>query len=224
MNNNTTPSTDGKSKRGRKKKVHFEVGDTPDEPTFNFSAKSDGKAQSEPIFGKGDSAKGGKGSRAANKVNTAAPKEPLQLKIDPELMKNAEYLLDSEAANILMRIQEQMIDLSKDSEIKLPVTFDKGLQYAKGSTQLIRIPVHPLTFLLSFLLHAPPSVTTLNSNFRALKVHGVTDGEMCVLANVCPETVDEVFALIPSLKLKWHVLREPLVNVLSRLANLRKRT
>ncbi|KAM7278576.1 hypothetical protein ACFE04_005710 [Oxalis oulophora] len=169
------------------------------EPTFNFSSKPDGdggKAQAQPSsFGKGGSAaKGGKGTKASNGVKIAA-KEPLQLKIDPELLKNAECLMDSEAANILMGVQEQMVELSKDSDIKLPVTFDKALQYAKGSTQYTN--THSVRQVLEY-----PSNSKL---FIALKVHGVTDGEICVLANVCPESVDEVFALVPSLKVRCFV-------------------
>ncbi|OWM85662.1 hypothetical protein CDL15_Pgr029085 [Punica granatum] len=55
-----------------------------------------------------------------------------------------------------------------------------------------------------------------------LKEHGVTEGEICVIANVGPETADEVFALVPSLKGKKEKLMEPLKGVLDELAKLKQ--
>ncbi|KAH7519143.1 hypothetical protein FEM48_Zijuj08G0004500 [Ziziphus jujuba var. spinosa] len=46
------------------------------------------------------------------------------------------------------------------------------------------------------IIHIP----NLSEDLLRLTKYGVTDGEMCVIANVCPDTVDEAFALILSLK------------------------
>ncbi|RYR63238.1 hypothetical protein Ahy_A04g021037 isoform B [Arachis hypogaea] len=113
--------------------------------------------------GKGEFNKGGKGDKVANgKAN--ASKSPSDPGIDQKLPENIKCIMDCEAADILHGIQEQMVMLSRDSTIKIPISFDKGLHYASS-----------------------------NSKY--------SDSEsICMIANMCPETVDEVFALVPSVK------------------------
>ncbi|KAL6567578.1 hypothetical protein OROGR_001246 [Orobanche gracilis] len=43
-----------------------------------------------------------------------------------------------------------------------------------------------------------------------------------MIVNICPESVDEVFALIPGLKPKMSSLRDPLRIALVELANLKE--
>ncbi|KAL6215750.1 hypothetical protein ACLB2K_015178 [Fragaria x ananassa] len=87
---------------------------------FNISAAASTKANS----GKGGQADGG----------AKKDKEPLQLKVENELPKGAKCLMDCEAADILQGIQDHMVILSKDPSIKLPVSFDRALQYTQKST------------------------------------------------------------------------------------------
>ncbi|GAV70572.1 RNA_pol_Rpb4 domain-containing protein [Cephalotus follicularis] len=192
----------GKSKRGRKK-VQFNTSDSP-EPLFSFSGKSDGKFST--LNGKGDSGKGGKGEKVANggKIPEAKDPQSLELRIEQELPKEAKCMMDCEAANALLAIQEQMVVLSRDPDVKIPVSFDRGLQYARRSTQYTN--THSVRRVL-----------------ETLKPYGVSDGELCVIAYLCPETLDEVFSL-PSLKSKWSDLREPVKKVLGELAKLKKST
>uniref|UniRef100_A0A5B6ZC93 Putative DNA-directed RNA polymerases IV and V subunit 4 isoform X1 n=1 Tax=Davidia involucrata TaxID=16924 RepID=A0A5B6ZC93_DAVIN len=191
-----------KSKRGRK--VQFDSEDSL-EAKISLSSKSGGKVDFPNA--KGDWGKGGKGDKIANGGKSPMPKEPpaLELKIEQELPKNAKCLMDCEAAHILQGIQEQMVILSEDPTIKIPIAFDRGLQYAKSSSHYT----------------SPQSVRRV---LESLKKHGVSDGEMCMIANICPESVDEVFALIPSLKGKRSKLREPLKDALSELAMLKHTT
>ncbi|KAL6197756.1 hypothetical protein ACLB2K_033361 [Fragaria x ananassa] len=156
---------------------------------FNISAAASTKANS----GKGGQADGG----------AKKDKEPLQLKVENELPKGAKCLMDCEAADILQGIQDHMVILSKDPSIKLPVSFDRALQYTQKSTNFTD----------------PESVRQVLQN---LKTYGVTDGEICVMANVYPETADEVFALLPSLKARRIMLDDPVNDVLSELAKLKK--
>lgn len=183
-----------KSKKGRK--VQF----TDEEFPANVSSKSGGKGET-PI---GDWLKGGKGGKTANGGKSSVPKEPAkyELNVQPELPKNAKCIMDCEAADILQGIQEQMVFLSRDPSIKLPVSFDKGLQYAKSGAR-----------------YSNPK--TVRQVLQGLKKLGVSDGEICVIANTCPETVDEVFALVPSLKAKRSKLNDPLKDILSELVKLR---
>ncbi|XP_006345605.1 DNA-directed RNA polymerases IV and V subunit 4-like [Solanum tuberosum] len=60
------------------------------------------------------------------------------------------------------------------------------------------------------------------TQFRPLKQHDVSDGELCMIANFHLEFVDQVFALVPSFKTKQSKLRVPLENVLAELAKPRR--
>ncbi|WRX26595.1 RNA polymerase subunit Rpb4/RPC9 - like 3 [Theobroma cacao] len=122
-----------------------------------------------------------------------------------ELPENVICLMDCEAANILEGIQEQMVMLSQDSTIKLPESFHLGLQYAKTRSYYTN----------------PQSVRRV---LEALSKYGVSYSEICVIANTCPETVDEVFALVRSLEAKKSRLSEPLKDVLDELGKLKKST
>ncbi|KAJ8761035.1 hypothetical protein K2173_025742 [Erythroxylum novogranatense] len=152
----------------------------------------------------GSLSKGGKGDKSSGgKTPVTKEPQPLELKAEQELPKNAKCLMDCEAAPILERVHEQMVLLSQDPTIKLPVSFDRGLQFAKAGAHYTN----------------PQSTRRV---LEILKKHGVSDDEICVIANVCPETTDEVFALVPSLKPKTRTLTEPLKDVLEELAKLKK--
>ncbi|KAK3007149.1 hypothetical protein RJ639_017229 [Escallonia herrerae] len=205
----TTASFKGKddmTKRGRK--VQFDYEDSLD-AHINLSLKSGGKGGIPN--GKGNWSKGGKGDKA-NGVKSPVTKQaaPLQLNIEQELPEDAKCLMDCEAAQILQGIQEQMIILSEDPNIKIPISFDRGLQYAKSGSEYTSPPSVRRVLEYPFIII---SVT--------LKKHGASDGEICTIANTCPESVDEVFALIPSFKGKHRTLREPLKDALSELAKLK---
>ncbi|XP_055801525.1 DNA-directed RNA polymerases IV and V subunit 4-like [Solanum dulcamara] len=185
-----------KSKRGRK--VQFDSEGSLD----TNSTKSNGKADI-PSF-KGDLGKAGKGEKAgsAGKSQKAKAPDPLELRVEQELPPNTICLMDCEAADILQGIQEKMVILSDDPAIKLPVSFDRGLAYAQRNK----------------LYDNPQAVKQI---LEPLKQHGVSDGELCVIANFHLESVDEVFALVPSFKNKKSKLRVSLENVLAELAKLR---
>ncbi|XP_039166924.1 DNA-directed RNA polymerases IV and V subunit 4-like isoform X2 [Eucalyptus grandis] len=67
--------------------------------------------------------KGGKGDKTGRAAKSSAPKEqpPLELRVEQELPKHAKCLMDCEAAEILQGIQEQMVVLSEDPTVKIPV-------------------------------------------------------------------------------------------------------
>ncbi|CAJ1962765.1 unnamed protein product [Sphenostylis stenocarpa] len=114
---------------------------------------------------------GEKGDKVVNGGKSSQSKDSLssEHRVDQKLPENIKCLMDCEAADVLQGIQDHMVMLSKDSTIKMPISFDKGLQYAK-------------------------------SNSKPLANFGLNDNEICMIGNVCPETTDEVFALLPSLK------------------------
>ncbi|KAL0443074.1 UNVERIFIED_CONTAM: DNA-directed RNA polymerases IV and V subunit [Sesamum latifolium] len=186
-----------KSKKG--KKVQFDSEDSFE----NNIPKSNGKADT-------TAAKGGKGDKIANgtKKTTAKAPSPTERRLEQELPPNSVCLMDCEAAEILQGIQDQMVILSQDPDIKLPVSFDMGLTYAKRGGNYAK----PQT--VKKILEYP--------HLLPLKKHGVSESEICLIANICPESVEEVFALVPALKPKMNKLRDPLRIALNELANLKE--
>jgi DNA-directed RNA polymerase II subunit RPB4 len=180
----------GKSRKGRK--VVFEDEDSLD-GSLNMASGSGDKGETETPTGRG------KGDKVSNGSSKAPP--PLELRV--ELPENTNCIMDCEAEELLQGIQDQMVMLSADPTIKIPVSFDRGLLYAKSVGHYTN----------------PKSVRRV---LESLKEHGVTDGEMCIIANACPDSVAEVFALVPSFKGKKAKLREPLKEALTELAKLKK--
>ncbi|CAI9760219.1 unnamed protein product [Fraxinus pennsylvanica] len=169
----------------------------------NGSAKSKGgrKVQFEP---EGSGGKVRKGDNIANGSKSSQAKAPstLECRLEKELPENSKFLMDCEAAEILQGIQEQMVMLSEDPNIKLPVSFDSGLMYAKRGSYCTKS-------------------LTVGKILQPLKKYGVSDAEICQIANLRAESVEEVFALIPSLKAKENKIKEPLRIALGELTNLR---
>ncbi|CAN1336764.1 DNA-directed RNA polymerases IV and V subunit 4 [Linum perenne] len=202
---------DSSTKPKGTRKVQFNNEGTP-EQIFDFSSTSNGKS--------GASAdKGGKGSTKMNgKASKSKETQPLELRIDPELLKNAKCIMDCEAAEILQGVQDQMILLSRDPTIKLPVSFDRGMMHAQANARysnpksvrrVLEYPSHDpekawrpgrrgITLQLfpvgSLILQSMGRHSALNLLFY------ITWLQISVIANVCPESAEEVFALVPSLK------------------------
>lgn len=190
-----------KSRKGRNVYIDSDVEEV--DAKISVTPKVRGKA-STPVT-QGDWGKRGKGGKIASAGKDSVSKYvcSLELNVDEELPKNAKCLMDCEAAHVLKGIQEQMVILSEDPSIKLPLAFDSCLQHAKAGSHYTR----------------PRSVRPV---LESLKNYGITDGEMCIIANICPESVEDTFALISSLKDKSSRLRVPLRNALSELALLKR--
>ncbi|KAH0855372.1 hypothetical protein HID58_006982 [Brassica napus] len=185
---------DNATKSKKTRKVQFDP-QGPRESKYTFLQDSDEQIQ-------GSSAKGGKGSKA-RKSTLSKESQPLELKTDKELPENAKCLMDCEAFEILQGIKEQMAVLSEDPSVKLPVSFDRGLEYVKYGRCYMN----------------PQSVRQI---LEPLKKHGVSESEMCVIANVCPESIDEVFAFVPSMKGRKDKISEPLEEALMKLSKLKR--
>ncbi|XP_071690197.1 DNA-directed RNA polymerases IV and V subunit 4-like [Rutidosis leptorrhynchoides] len=188
-----SPGNDDNSAKNRRK-VQFDDEDMFDEK-FETNGYGNGKSN-----GKADSAKGNKGSGGKGEKGGSSKKEPpaLVLKVEQEIPENAKCLMDCEAAQILQGIQEHMVLLSKDPTIKIPSSFDRAFQYATRG--------NPYT--------DPHSVRKV---LEPLKNQGVTDGEICVIANTAIEKAGEAFGLLPSLKAKKGNVKEPLKSALAEL-------
>ncbi|KAJ1417137.1 RNA polymerase Rpb2, domain 3 [Sesbania bispinosa] len=103
----------------------FDTGIRADHPHFrNIKERTNWTNEDTLKEGSVFQRRGGKGDKVANGGKTTSSKD--EQSSDLKLVK---------AADTLQGIQEQMIMLSRDQAIKLPVTFDKGLQYAKSSNK-----------------------------------------------------------------------------------------
>ncbi|PRQ15843.1 putative DNA-directed RNA polymerase [Rosa chinensis] len=104
-----------------------------------------------------------------------------ELKIGEDFLK-AKCLMNSEVAILLEHRYDQMKQMSGDST-PLPQVFEKSLQYVKcfsrftnqGSVKQVR---------------------------EVLSRYQLAEFELAVIGNLCPETVEEAKAIVPSLKTK----------------------
>ncbi|VVB08308.1 unnamed protein product [Arabis nemorensis] len=193
---------DSSTKPKKTGKVHFDHNLGKSESRFKVLQGSDDNFQG---FSASKESKGGKGSNKAKKSSVSKDSQPLELKTEKELPENAKCLMDCEAFQILQGIKEQITVLSEDPTIKIPVPFDRGLEYLKYGSCYMN----------------PQSVRQI---LDPLKKHGVSEGEMCVIANVCPESTDEVFAFVPSIKGRKDKINQPLEEALAKLSKIKKST
>ncbi|XP_020581668.1 DNA-directed RNA polymerases IV and V subunit 4-like isoform X2 [Phalaenopsis equestris] len=163
--------------------------------SFEKSSDDQGKGGKAFKAGKG----GGKGGLPQTKPAKSSVVDK-ELKLELELPPGAKLVLDCEAADILQGIQEHL-DSLKDPKIKIPESFGKTMQYLKDAVHYTDV---------KSVRHA-----------LDLKKHGATDGEICMIANAGPDTCEEAYGLIPSLKDKKDRIGDPLNVVLASLAKFK---
>ncbi|XP_073011320.1 DNA-directed RNA polymerases IV and V subunit 4-like isoform X2 [Typha latifolia] len=227
------PSNRGKEDASLDKSIHVEIDSSDSEPEDNNqgSSKSNGKTSADPISctnvstdslksgekaslktpaAKGDLGKGGKTSNVGKAVGKGSlprssgmkpPITEVELKLELDIPKSARILMDCEAAEALKEIHEHMTILSEDPKIKVPESFGKALQYSKSGSHY--------------------TDTKSVRQLLDLKTNGVNDGEICMIGNVCPDNLEEVYALIPSLKANIHKNEGPIRDALLRLAKFK---
>ncbi|VAI48912.1 unnamed protein product [Triticum turgidum subsp. durum] len=178
-------------------------------------SKSNGKASSDSLktggkassFSNGEGSKGGKafsaGKGGKGSASNAKPAmSDAELKLQLDMPPNSILLSNCEAAEMLQKIQGHMAILSEDPTIKIPESFDKAFQYAKEGNHFT-------------------SAKSVKEILEPLKDYGVNDGEICMIANIGPETIKEVYALIPSLKATRSINEGKIVEALAALANIK---
>ncbi|XP_044410958.1 DNA-directed RNA polymerases IV and V subunit 4 isoform X1 [Triticum aestivum] len=178
-------------------------------------SKSNGKASSDSLktggkassFSNGEGSKGGKafsaGKGGKGSASNAKPAmSDAELKLQLDMSPNSILLTNCEAAEMLQKIQAHMAILSEDPKIKIPESFDKAFQYAKEGNHFT-------------------SAKLVKEILEPLKDYGVNDGEICMIANIGPETIEEVYALIPSLKATRSINEGKIPEALTALANIK---
>ncbi|KAF3779925.1 DNA-directed RNA polymerases IV and V subunit 4, partial [Nymphaea thermarum] len=157
------------------------------------SQKRNGAEYTDPPISSGKSGKGENLYKTGEAGKSTLPKRQTARsedgRIEDEIPKNAKCLMDCEAAIMLGGIQEQLQALANDPTVKIPKSFDQGLVYAKSSTHYSK----------------PDSVKQVR---EVLSSYKLSDVEICLIGNTCPETVDEVYSLVPSVKVMYCIGRE----------------
>ncbi|KAM7514267.1 hypothetical protein LguiA_003850 [Lonicera macranthoides] len=128
-----------------------------------------------------------------------------ELKIGDEFLK-AKCLMNCEVALILEHKYEQLQQMSEDPMNQVSQVFEKSLQYVKRFSryknpdavrQVREYP--PLICIASSLIWKMVSKFEIVTIYQSL----VLDEDLatlCVLGNLCPETVEEAIAMVPSIK------------------------
>ncbi|KAM5570330.1 DNA-directed RNA polymerase II subunit 4 [Rosa sericea] len=101
-----------------------------------------------------------------------------ELKIGEDFLK-AKCLMNSEVAILLEHRYDQMKQMSGDST-PLPQVLEKSLQYVKRFSRFTN----------------QGSVKQVRDRYQ------LAEFELAVIGNLCPETVEEAKAIVPSLKIK----------------------
>ncbi|KAM3296483.1 hypothetical protein ACQJBY_038694 [Aegilops geniculata] len=103
-----------------------------------------------------------------------------------------------------------------DAELKLQLDMSPNsilLTNCEAAEMLQKIQAHMA------ILSEDPKIKI--PDCRPLKDYGVNDGEICMIANIGPETIEEVYALIPSLKATRSINEGKIAEALTALANIK---
>ncbi|CAN6542318.1 hypothetical protein ACFX13_019538 [Malus domestica] len=126
-----------------------------------------------------------------------------ELKIGDEFLK-AKCLMNCEVSLILEHKFEQLQQMSDDPRNQISQVFEKSLQYVKRFSRYKN----------------PDAVKQVR---EILSRYQLTEFELCVLGNLCPETVEEAIAMVPSIKAKGRVHDDDAIDkMLNDLALIKK--
>ncbi|KAJ4715557.1 DNA-directed RNA polymerase II subunit 4 [Melia azedarach] len=110
-----------------------------------------------------------------------------ELKIGDEFLK-AKCLMNCEVALILEHKYEQLQKTSDDPMNQVSQVFEKSLQYVKRFSRYKN----------------PDAVRQVR---EILSRYQLAEFELCVLGNLCPETVEEAIAMVPSIKYFYSIIK-----------------
>ncbi|WOK94807.1 beta-catenin-like protein 1 [Canna indica] len=129
------------------------------------------------------------GSGAAHLIMSGEEEEnAAELKIGEEFLK-AKCLMNCEVARILDHKYDQLQQISDDPTNQISQVFEKSMQYVKRFSRYKN----------------PDAVRQVR---EVLSRYKLAEFELCVLGNLCPETVEEAIAIVPSIKRKGRMLED----------------
>ncbi|CAA7409614.1 unnamed protein product [Spirodela intermedia] len=191
--------------------------------------ETDGKSPFVSPSGKGDWGKGGDTDKAGKdgergKSPIAKILSEVELKLESDLPKNVKILKDCEAATILEGIQDHLLILSDDPKIKIPESFGKALKYTQNLAQRYTNP-QDVAQALEYPSEKNPAPSQSQIILKQaipidLELHLLA--QICMISNAGPETIDEVYALVPSLKDNRDKNMGPIGEALAELAKLKQ--
>lgn len=124
-----------------------------------------------------------------------------ELKLGDDFVK-AKCLMNAEVALILTRKYEQLTAFSDDAPNQISQVFEKSLQYVKRFSRYSN----------------PEAVKQVRD---VLSRNQLAEFEVCVIGNLCPETVEEAKALVPSIAKKGRMDDEKIEQMLSDMATIK---
>ncbi|KAH7858705.1 hypothetical protein Vadar_026963 [Vaccinium darrowii] len=126
-----------------------------------------------------------------------------ELKIGDEFLK-AKCLMNCEVALILEHKYEQLQQMADDPMNQVSQVFEKSLQYVKRFSRYKN----------------PDAVRQAR---EILSRYQLAEFELCVLGNLCPDTVEEAIAMVPSMKSRGRALDEEAIEkMLNDLSMIKK--
>ncbi|BBN13826.1 DNA-directed RNA polymerase II subunit RPB4 [Marchantia polymorpha subsp. ruderalis] len=124
-----------------------------------------------------------------------------ELKLGEDFVK-AKCLMNAEVALILQRKYEQLQTFSEDAPNQISQVFEKSLQYVKRFSHY----------------QNPNAVKQVRD---VLSRNQLAEFEVCVIGNLCPETVEEAKALVPSIAKKGRMDDEKIEQMIQDLATIK---
>eukprot|EP01018_Ginkgo_biloba_P037361 Gb_13169 [translate_table: standard] len=134
-------------------------------------------------------------------------------KASMEFLK-AKCLMNSEVALILERKYEQLQQMSEDPSSQVSQVFEKSLQYVRRFSRYKNPDA---------VKQVRDSVCLYCKTHSVLSRNKLAEFELCVIGNLCPETVEEAKAMVPSIKTKGRMSDdEKIEKMLSDLAMIKR--
>ena len=125
-----------------------------------------------------------------------------ELKLGEDFVK-AKCLMNAEVSLVLQRKYEQLQQLADDPSSQISQVFEKSLQYVRRFSRY----------------QNPDAVKQVREVLTRNQLH---EFEVCVIGNLCPETVEEAKALAPSITKGGRMDDEKIETMLTDLATIKK--
>ena len=125
-----------------------------------------------------------------------------ELKLGHDFVK-AKCLMNAEVAIVLQRKYEQLQQLADDPSAQISQVFEKSLQYVKRVSRYSN----------------PDAVKQVREVLTRNQLH---EFELCVIGNLCPDTMEEAKALVPSITKRGRMDDDSIETMLTDLATIKK--
>ncbi|KAG0588127.1 hypothetical protein M758_2G148700 [Ceratodon purpureus] len=125
-----------------------------------------------------------------------------ELRLGDEFVR-AKCLMNAEVAIVLQRKYEQLQQLADDPSGQISQVFEKSLHYVKRVSRYSN----------------PDAVKQVREVLTRNELH---EFELCVIGNLCPDTVEEAKALVPSITKHGRMNDDSIETMLTHLATIKK--